>query len=103
MTASEHITDFIAMALEESIEQTLHIARSVSLYRIPPRGPTGHVSGDWRVSDRRERWPAAALHADMTFACQAACAHCCERLPLDVAVFEGRMRVVSIAERCEIR
>ena len=63
VTVSEHITGFIAMALEESIEQTLHIARSVSLYRIPPRGPTGHVSGDWRVSDRRERWPAAALHA----------------------------------------
>ncbi|KAG1653213.1 hypothetical protein FOA52_009216 [Chlamydomonas sp. UWO 241] len=37
---------------DELIEQTLHVANQVCLYRIPSRAPSGHVSGDWRVQDK---------------------------------------------------
>eukprot|EP00198_Chlamydomonas_reinhardtii_P011483 XP_001700820.1 predicted protein [Chlamydomonas reinhardtii] len=40
-------------AEDEDIEQTLHVARSISVYRIPPRpGAQGWRSGDWLVSDK---------------------------------------------------
>uniref|UniRef100_A0A7R9V748 NECAP PHear domain-containing protein n=1 Tax=Chlamydomonas euryale TaxID=1486919 RepID=A0A7R9V748_9CHLO len=41
-----------ADAGDDEIEQTLHVAANVCLFRIPPRHPTGHVSGDWRLSDK---------------------------------------------------
>ena len=38
---------------DEVVEQTLHIAREVSLYRIPPRHAAhGYRSGEWLVSDK---------------------------------------------------
>mmetsp|Transcript_32020 Transcript_32020/g.90868 ORF Transcript_32020/g.90868 Transcript_32020/m.90868 type:complete len:262 (+) Transcript_32020:234-1019(+) len=39
------------MDAEDVVEQTLHISREVKVYRIPPRPPTGHKSGEWKVSD----------------------------------------------------
>lgn len=43
-----------AEAADEAVEQTLHVAREVSLYGIPPRpnAAQGHKSGDWRVADK---------------------------------------------------
>lgn len=38
--------------MADEVEQTLHITREVSAYTIPPRGPSGHVSGNWLVSSR---------------------------------------------------
>ena len=38
---------------EEDVEQTLHVARFISVYRIPPRpGANGWRSGEWLVSDK---------------------------------------------------
>lgn len=34
------------------MEQTLHICREVSVYKIPPRSGRGHISGEWRVEDK---------------------------------------------------
>jgi len=36
---------------EEVVEQTLHMTREVKLYQIPPRSATGHISGEWKLSD----------------------------------------------------
>ncbi len=56
---------------DEIVEQTLHVAQGVSVYQIPIRGPTGHVSGEWRITDRSEFALAARpctkqLHAPST-------------------------------------
>ena len=34
------------------VEYTLMITAGASAYRIPPRGPSGHASGTWRVADK---------------------------------------------------
>jgi hypothetical protein len=37
---------------DEVIEQTLHVSRSVDVFQIPPRGPSGWRSGEWLVSSK---------------------------------------------------
>ena len=81
-------------AMDESIEQTLHIARSCQLFRIPPRGPSGHVSGEWRVTDKRR---SSIIHTLIDHKIAVSIMNS----PIH-AVFEGRMRVMSKGEHCEI-
>ncbi len=39
--------------MDDTIEQTLFIAREATVYRIPPRPAAGgHRSGDWKVADK---------------------------------------------------
>ena len=41
------------MEEEENLEQTLHVAKEVSVFRVPPRrGADGYRSGEWRVGDK---------------------------------------------------
>lgn len=41
------------MADDEHIAQTLHVAREVSIYRVPPRhGADGYRSGSWLTGDK---------------------------------------------------
>jgi len=56
--------------MAHEVEQTLHVSRSATVYRIPARSPSGWHSGEWKNSDK---------------------------------IFEGRMRVVSRGEVCEVR
>eukprot|EP00951_Prasinocladus_malaysianus_P032869 scaffold322227_cov38-Prasinocladus_malaysianus.AAC.1 len=47
---------------EDVLEQTLHISREVKVYRIPPRPPTGHKSGDWKVADEVYHKSSTTVH-----------------------------------------
>mmetsp|Transcript_8676 Transcript_8676/g.14981 ORF Transcript_8676/g.14981 Transcript_8676/m.14981 type:complete len:297 (-) Transcript_8676:585-1475(-) len=38
--------------MEESLEQTLHVARAVDVYHVPPRAPNGWHSGEWLVTSK---------------------------------------------------